>query len=63
MSLPDILNVKPLPTIDNMEIDTEVLDPISSSNTEVVFQIPKNGILDGGSFLSLADSICPVGDW
>jgi len=54
MSLPDILNVKPLPTISNMEIDTEILDPISSSNQEVVFQIPKNGILDGGSFVSLA---------
>ena len=54
MSLPDIMINKPLPTISNMEIDTEVLDPISSSNQEVVFQIPKNGILDGGSFVSLA---------
>ena len=54
MSLPDIMINKPLPTISNMEIDTEVLDPISSSNQEVVFQIPKNGILDGGSFLSMA---------
>lgn len=54
MSLPDILQVKPLPTISNLEIKTEILDPISSSNQEVVFQIPKNGILDGGSFVSLA---------
>ncbi len=54
MSLPDIMINKPLPTISNMEIDTEVLDPISSSNQEVVFQIPKNGVLDGGSFVSLA---------
>ena len=54
MSLPDIMINKPLPTISNMEIDTEVLDPISSSNQEVVFQIPKNGILDGGSFISMA---------
>lgn len=53
-SLPDILNVKTLPTIDNMEIKTEVLDPITATNNEVVFQIPKNGILDGGSFVSLA---------
>lgn len=52
--LPDILNVKTLPTIDNMEIKTEVLDPITATNNEVVFQIPKNGILDGGSFVSLA---------
>ena len=53
-SLPPILNVQTLPTINNMEIKTEVLDPITSSNQEVVFQIPKNGILDGGSFVSLA---------
>ena len=57
MSLPDILNVKPLPTISNMSVDTEVLDPISSSAQEVVFQIPKNGILDGGSFVSLAVTV------
>ena len=44
--LPDILNVKTLPTIDNMEIKTEVLDPITATNNEVVFQIPRNGILD-----------------
>ena len=52
--LPDILKVQTLPTISNMEIKTEVLDPITSSTSEIVFQIPKNGILDGGSFVSLA---------
>lgn len=52
--LPDILNVRTLPTIDNMEIKTEILDPITATNNEVVFQIPMNGILDGGSFVSLA---------
>ena len=56
MSVPEILNVKNnvLPTVSNMEIKTEILDPISSSVSECVFQIPKNGILDGGSFVSLA---------
>ena len=52
--LPDILNVKTLPTISNMEIKTEVLDPITASDNEIIFQLPKNGILDGGSFVSLA---------
>ena len=52
--LPDILSVKTLPTISNMEIKTEVLDPITSSDSEIIFQLPKNGILDGGSFVSLA---------
>jgi len=54
MSLPEILKVRTLPTIENMEIKTEVLDPITSSNQECIFQIPKNGMLDGGSFVSLA---------
>ena len=52
--LPDILKVGTLKSAENMEVKTEVLDPISSSNSEIVFQIPKNGILDGGSFVSLA---------
>ena len=53
-SLPPILNVQTLPSINNMEIKTEVLDPITKSDSEVIFQIPRNGILDGGSFVSLA---------
>lgn len=54
MSLPDILSVKTLPTIENMDIKTEVLDPITISDAECVFQIPKTGILDGGSMVGLA---------
>ena len=54
MSLPDVLKVQTLPSIENMDIQTEVLDPITISDTECVFQIPKNGILDGGSMVSLA---------
>lgn len=54
MSLPDILSVQTLPTIENMDIKTEVLDPITISDSEAVFQIPKNGILDGGSMVGLA---------
>lgn len=54
MSLPDVLKVQTLPSIENMDIKTEVLDPITISDSECVFQIPKNGILDGGSMVSLA---------
>ena len=54
MSLPDILSVKTLPTIENMDIQSTVLDPITISDTEAVFQIPKVGILDGGSMVTLA---------
>tara|TARA_R110001606_G_scaffold10218_3_gene43852 strand:- start:4803 stop:6275 length:1473 start_codon:yes stop_codon:yes gene_type:complete len=52
-NLPAILNVATIPTIDNMEIRTEVLEPITASQSQVVFQIPKTGILDGGSFVTL----------
>ena len=54
MSLPDILSVKTLPTIENMDIQSSVLDAITISDTEAVFQIPKVGILDGGSMVTLA---------
>lgn len=52
--LPSILKVGTIPTVDTMEIRTEVLDPITATNSQVVFQIPKTGILDSGSFLQLA---------
>lgn len=52
-SLPAILNVATIPTIENMNVKTEVLDPITISSTQAVFQIPKTGILDGGSMLQL----------
>ena len=52
--LPAILNVQTIPVMDNMEIRTEVLDPITATQNQVVFQIPKTGILDGGSFVQLA---------
>lgn len=54
MSIPSVLSVTTMPTVDTMKIKTEVLDPITISNSECVFQIPRNGILDGGSFVSLA---------
>jgi len=53
MSLPDVLKVQTLPSIENMKILTEVLDPITITDKTCVFQIPKNGILDSGSFVQL----------
>ena len=52
-SLPAILNVATIPTIENMNVKTEVLDPISITSERATFQIPKTGILDGGSMLQL----------
>jgi len=60
-NLPDVLKVQPLPSIDTMTIHTEVLDPITITNTQAVFQIPRTGILDGGSFLQLG-ATCAAGE-
>jgi len=51
--LPAILNVRTIPSIENMNIKTEVLDPITITQNQAIFQIPKNGILDGGSMVQL----------
>ncbi len=59
-NLPQILNVATIPSIENMNIKTEVLDPITITQNQAVFQIPKNGILDGGSMVQLAVLADPV---
>tara|TARA_R110000772_G_scaffold111119_4_gene214883 strand:+ start:1525 stop:3018 length:1494 start_codon:yes stop_codon:yes gene_type:complete len=51
--LPAILNVATIPSIENMNIKTEVLDPITITTQQAVFQIPKTGVLDGGSMLQI----------
>ena len=53
-SLPEMMSVKPMSTQESMHIITEVLDPINISQSECTFQIARNGVLDGGSFVSLA---------
>ena len=52
-NLPKVLQVSTIASIENMNIKTEVLDPITATNSQVVFQIPKTGILDGGSMVQL----------
>ena len=37
-----------------MKISSNVLDPITITQQQAVFQIPKTGILDGGSMVQLA---------
>tara|TARA_R110001606_G_scaffold95854_3_gene212322 strand:- start:2406 stop:3833 length:1428 start_codon:yes stop_codon:yes gene_type:complete len=55
-TLPASFDLKPDPSIQSLEIRTEVLDPITNTDSECVFQVPMNGILDGGSFVQLAVS-------
>jgi hypothetical protein len=59
-NLPQILNVATIPSIENMNIKTEVLDPITITQSQAVFQIPKTGILDGGSMVQLGVLADPV---
>ena len=52
-SLPSALQVSTIQDVDTMNIKTEVLDPITITQSQAVFQIPKTGILDGGSMIQL----------
>lgn len=58
--LPAILNVGTIPSVENMNIKTEVLDPITITAQQAVFQIPKTGVLDGGSMLQLGITALPT---
>lgn len=48
-SLPDVLNVQPLPSIQTMNIETNQLDPIVINQGFARFVLEKKGILDVGS--------------
>lgn len=63
MSLPDVLSMNPSQTVENMTITTEVLDPITITDQRAVFQIPKTGILDSGSFVQLGVTVSTTGDF
>lgn len=58
--LPAILNVATIPSVNNMNIKTEVLDPITITQRQAVFMIPKTGILDGGSMVQLGVTADPA---
>ena len=49
-----ILTQDPQGRPSNMKITTSVLDPITLTSSNVVFQLPKTGIIDSGSFIQLA---------
>lgn len=53
-SLPQALDFGTIPDVETMKVSTNVLDPITITQSQAVFQIPKTGILDGGSMVQLA---------
>ena len=58
--LPDVLNVKPLPSIQTMNVDTNILDPIVVNQSLARFVLEKKGILDVGSSFTFS-LVCDAG--
>jgi hypothetical protein len=54
MSVPQELKVGPIKSVDTMSIETNVLDPITSSQSGCRFVLEKKGILDSGSMIQLS---------
>ena len=51
--IPDALMTRPLPSVDTMDIDTSILEPLVASTTFCRFQLERRGILDSGSAIQL----------
>lgn len=63
MNTTEILRKTPLPSMEQMSINTEVLDPVVATKSLVRFQVPRAGILRSGSMIkfvvkSATDSDC-----
>ena len=61
-SLPDVLNVKPLPSIQTMNVETNQLDPIVINQGFCRFVLEKKGILDVGSVITFSVHPVAAGD-
>ena len=59
MSLPQALDFGTIPDIETMEIRSNLLDPITITQSQCVFQIPRSGILHGNSMVQLAVTASP----
>ena len=63
MSLPDVLNVKPLNAVETMTISTNQLDPIVNTQSLCRFVLERKGILDVGSVITMSvHPTDPTGD-
>jgi hypothetical protein len=61
-ALPDVLNVKPLPSIQTMNVETNQLDPIIVNQQFCRFVLEKKGILDVGSTFTFSVHPVQAGD-
>jgi hypothetical protein len=60
--IPDVLKVKNLPVVSNMDIFTERLEPITKTQERVNFVLQKKGILDAGSRIQFSVHNNDAGD-
>ena len=51
--IPDALRTAVLPTVETMEIQTQIIEPLVASKTFCRFQLDRIGILDSGSAIQI----------
>lgn len=51
--IPEALLVRPMKSVDSMDIDTEILHPLVATKSFCRFQISRRGILDSGSAIQI----------
>ena len=59
-NLPNALKTKPMASISTMSIETNILEPITFSNSGCLFVLTNKGILDSGSRITFSCT-CPAG--
>lgn len=60
--LPDILDIKPMPVVESMNVETNQLDPVIINQSFCRFVLEKKGILDVGSVVTLSVHPVTAGD-
>ena len=60
MSLPDILKVKPMATVDTMTIHTSILEPVVCNQNVCRFTLERRGILDINSAIQVGAVYAPA---
>ena len=56
------LNIKPLPSIDSMNIESSILDPQTITQQRCIFQLDRKGILDANSMIQLGITVNSTDD-
>jgi hypothetical protein len=66
MNIPEVLQVKPIKSVDTMNIDTNILNPVVRTDKFMRWVLMRKGILDSGSCIALSldngskDGVLPI---